>query len=95
MFNGTRVSDKFAEDITHQARKIMATKSWLTDDVIQELYPDAVRFLELLENSDAVNKNYIKFMYNATDDNAATVVATAIYYQNLIKENPDLDPHHD
>lgn len=86
VFNGTRVSNKFAEDITHQARKIMATKSWLTDDVIQELYPDAVRFLELLENSDVVNKNYIKFMYNATDDNAATVVATAVYYQNLIKE---------
>lgn len=77
------------ETLTHVRNKIMHHATYLTDDVVQELYPDAVQFLKRLQDARDSLRNEVSlnasvdYLYDFSEDNAKTVVATAIYYNSL------------
>ena len=84
---GCVVAKQLAEHLTHQSRCIKNNMSWLTDDVVDVLYPDAKEFLASLKDYGIFKDNYADLIYDAADNNKKLIVAAAVYYNNKLGNN--------
>lgn len=81
------INRRFAEQLTRHSRAIQRNKTWLTSKMVDNLLEPSKILLQGLQD-DSLYNGYIKLLYNADTMDPTTLVASALYYRNKLKQAP-------